>query len=255
MSWTGCRSWSASAMTGCCTGTRRRGSRQPARPRIHGAREGGRFECKDRATWGAPDRELSLDDDRYGHVSVKSWGGLHPKLFCRGRFAGFKTPPVIRCHLIRVTVTRLPNGRKAPRPLWLWWAGPGVPDLDLIWRAYLHRFRYRAHLAVRQDPARLGQSPPPPPGAGLPLDLADHLPPSPSSASPAPSPKTTASAGNAAARRESSAPAGSAGISLASAALAGTPARPPKPSRSGPGRPKGRASTPATRYPVLKKAA
>lgn len=30
------------------------------------------------------------------------------------------------------------------------------------------------------------------------------------------------------------------------AALAGTPARPPKPSKAGPGRPKGRTSTPAT---------
>ena len=47
---------------------------------------------------------------------------------------------MIRCHLIRVTVTRLPNGRAVPGPLWLWWAGPGSPDLDLCWRAYLHRF-------------------------------------------------------------------------------------------------------------------
>lgn len=39
------------------------------------------------------------------------------------------------------------------------------------------------------------------------------------------------------------------------AALAGTPASPPKPSRAGPGRPKGRRSTQAPRYDVLKKAA
>src|SRR5260370_36916060 len=38
-------------------------------------------------------------------------------------------------------------------------------------------------------------------------------------------------------------------------ALAGTPASPPKPSKAGPGRPKGRTSTPATRTPVRKKAA
>ena len=73
-------------------------------------------------------------------VSVMSWSGLHPKLFCRGRFAGFARPPVIKCHLIRVTVTRLPNGRAVPGPLWLWWNGPGSPDLDLCWRSYLHRF-------------------------------------------------------------------------------------------------------------------
>jgi hypothetical protein len=109
------------------------------RPRIHGSGTD-RLECKDPATWGTPDQELELDDERYGQVSVKSWGGLHPKLFCRGRFAGFAKPPVVKCHLIRVTVTRLPNGRRVPGPLWLWWAGPGTPDLDLIWRAYLHRF-------------------------------------------------------------------------------------------------------------------
>ncbi len=39
------------------------------------------------------------------------------------------------------------------------------------------------------------------------------------------------------------------------AALAGTPARPPKNTRPGPGRPKGRTSTPATRYDVITKAA
>ena len=110
---------------------------RPGRNRLHGL---DRFECRDPATWGAPGQELSLADEKYGQVSVMSWSGLHPKLFCRGRFAGFARPPVIRCHIVRVTVTRLPNGRKVPGPLWLWWAGPGEPDLDLIWRAYLHRF-------------------------------------------------------------------------------------------------------------------
>jgi len=26
------------------------------------------------------------------------------------------------------------------KTLWLWWAGPGTPDLDVCWRAYIHRF-------------------------------------------------------------------------------------------------------------------
>jgi hypothetical protein len=39
------------------------------------------------------------------------------------------------------------------------------------------------------------------------------------------------------------------------AALAGTPASPPKPSKAGPGRPKGRRSTPAPRHNVIKNAA
>lgn len=95
------------------------------RPRIHGSGTD-RFECKDPATWGTPAAGLALDGGQYGHVTVQCWDGLHPKLFCRGRFAGFAKPPVIRFfRLIRVTVTRLPNGRKVPGPLWLWWNGPG----------------------------------------------------------------------------------------------------------------------------------
>jgi hypothetical protein len=24
--------------------------------------------------------------------------------------------------------------------LWLWWQGPGTPDLEVLWRAYVRRF-------------------------------------------------------------------------------------------------------------------
>lgn len=223
------------------------------RPRIHGSGTD-RFECKDRATWGAADRELSLHDDKYGHVSVKSWEGLHPKLFCRGRFAGLARPPVIKCHLIRVTVTRLPNGRKAPGPLWLWWAGPGMPDLDLIWRAYLHRFdiehtyRFAKH-ALGWDKAALRE-----PGqvsrwtwliicAITQLRVARPLAEDHRQRWERRRKQGKLSPGRV--RRDFH----------RLAALAGTPASAPKPSRAGPGRPKGRTSTPATRHPVLKKAA
>jgi hypothetical protein len=110
---------------------------RPGRPRRHSA---DRFCCTDPASWGEPDQTHIGQDDRHGHIVVMSWGGLHPKLFRRGRFADFGTPPIIKGHLLRVTVERLPNGRAAPGPLWLWWAGPGLPDLVLCARAYLHRF-------------------------------------------------------------------------------------------------------------------
>jgi len=224
---------------------------RPGRPRKHG---NDRFECKNPATWGDPDQELSRHDERYGQVSVMSWGGLHPKLACRGRFAGFAGPPVIKCHLIRVTVERLPNGRKVPGPLWLWWAGPGMPDPDLIWRAYLHRFDvehgYRfAKTALGWDKATLRE-----PDqvsrwtwlilCGLTqLRLArpiaeDHRQRWERRRKPG-----TLTPGRV--RRDFG----------RLAALAGTPASPPKPSRAGPGRPKGRTSTPAPRHPVLKRAA
>jgi len=224
---------------------------QPGRPRRHG---NARFECKNPATWGAPDQELALHDEKYGQVTVMSWGALHPKLACRGRFADFGKPPVIRCHLIRVTVQKLPNGRKVPGPLWLWWAGPGMPDLDLIWRAYLHRFdiehtyRFARH-ALGWDKTALRE-----PGqvsrwtwliiaALTQLRLARPI------------------AGDHRHRWERRRKPGLLTPGRVRrdfhrlAALAGTPASPPKPSKAGPGRPKGRKSTPAPRHPVQKKAA
>src|SRR5450756_2209112 len=103
-------------------------------------------------------QELSLHDDQYGQVSVKSWDGLHPRLICRGRFEGFAKPPVIKCHLVRVTVTRLPNGRKAPGPLWLWWAGPGVNGPGPHLARLPAPLRHRAHVPLPETAARLDPS-------------------------------------------------------------------------------------------------
>ena len=42
---------------------------------------------------------------------------------------------------MEVTSTPRPAS-KAGKMLWLWWSGPPgtTPDLDLCWRAYVHRF-------------------------------------------------------------------------------------------------------------------
>ena len=152
------------------------------RPRIHGSGSD-RFECKNPATWGPPGQELAVDDEKYGHVSVMSWDGLHPKLFCRGRFAGFSKPPVIRCHLVRVTVTRLPNGRAVPGPPQPQRAGHPGPGPDLA--GLPSPVRYRAHLPVRQARPRLGQGRAAPSRAGRPLDLAHHLRDHPAAPGPA----------------------------------------------------------------------
>ena len=50
-------------------------------------------------------------------------------------------PPIVRGTVIRVEVEHLPKPTaRALKTLWLWWSGPGEPDLDLCWRAYLRRF-------------------------------------------------------------------------------------------------------------------
>jgi len=226
---------------------------RPGRPRKHGS-GADRFECKNPATWGPPDQELSLCDDRYGQVSVMSWSGLHPKLFCRGRFAGFAEPPVIKSHIIRVTVTVLPNGRKVPGPLWLWWAGPGTPDLDLIWRAYLHRFDIEHTFrlakttlgwdkAALRDPAQVSR------WTWLIIAAITQL------RLARPVAEDHRQRWERRRKRGKLTPGRVRRDFHRLIALTGTPANPPKPSKAGPGRPKGRTSPPATRYPVIKKAA
>jgi hypothetical protein len=187
------------------------GPRRPGRPRRHST---DRFECADPGTWAEPDQAMIREDDRYGLITVMSWGGLHPKLACRGHFQAMPRPPVITCHLIRITVEKLPNGRAVPGPLWLWWAGPGQPDLDLCARGYLHRFdmehtwRFaKTALGWPGQPCASRSSSPAGPGSSSPR--------SPSCGWPAPWPKTTACPGSAAASPGGSPPAASAGISPA----------------------------------------
>jgi hypothetical protein len=116
------------------------GARPPGqlgRPRRHGAR----FLCTDPASWPVPDQTLQARDEQYGRVQVAAWRGLHPKLAGRGRWADCPTPPIVAGTVIRVQVEHLPGPRgRAVKTLWLWWAGPGTPDLDLCWRAYIRRF-------------------------------------------------------------------------------------------------------------------
>jgi len=223
------------------------------RPRKHGNGTD-RFECKNPATWDQPGHELTVDDPRYGQVSVMSWSGLHPKLFCRGRFEGFARPPVIKCHLIRVTVQRLPNRRAVPGPLWLWWAGPGAPDLDLCWRAYLHRFdiehtyRFAKH-ALGWDTAALRHPEQVSRWTWLIICALTQLRLARTLATDYPRKWERR-------RKPGRLTPGRVRRDFARLILAaGTPASPPKPTRAGPGRPKGRTSTPAPRHPVLKKAA
>ena len=105
------------------------------RPRRHGRR----FALSDPQT-PEPDACLTTSDDRYGTVRVCAWSGLHPKLSARGRWAGQGGPPIVAGWVIRVEVEHLPRPRGALKVLWCWWSGPGTPDLDVCWRAYLRRF-------------------------------------------------------------------------------------------------------------------
>ena len=151
-------------------------------------------------------------------------------------------------------VTHLPRPTREPRMLWLWWHGPGKPNLELLWRAYVRRFElehtfrflkqsmgwttprvrhpqqadlwtWLVLLAFTQ--LRLAR----PCVADLRLPWERHY--APGRLRPL------------RVRR---------GV-LALLLELGTPAKPPKPCGRSPGRPKGSRSGRARRYPALKKAA
>ena len=220
------------------------------RPRRHGAK----FVCADPATWWAPSDELAVEDGRYGGVRVRAWAGLHPKQQNHAARGSRKTRPVVRGTLVLVEVGRLPRPTQPPKQLWLWWAGPGAPDLDVLWRAYVHRFdlehtlrfakqtllwtaprvrhpeqadRWTWLVIVAYTTLRLAKA--------LVHDrrLPWERPRPPSRLTPY-------------------------RVRRAVSALlptVGTPASPPKPCGRSPGRPKGRRSGPAPRQPTIKKAA
>jgi hypothetical protein len=110
------------------------------RPRRHGPK----MKCNDPSTWPEPSAEHHCEDAGYGTVRVRAWAELHPKVHNHaGR--GTRGPlPIVVGTLVLVEVERLPRGerRREPRVLWLWWHGleETTPDLDLLWRSYVRRF-------------------------------------------------------------------------------------------------------------------
>jgi hypothetical protein len=106
------------------------------RPRRHGAK----LATSNPATWPAPTTSHVEDDDQYGRVHVQAWAGLHPKQQLHAT-SGTKRPrPIVRGTLVRLQVERVPANTRPPQVLWLWWQGPGAPDLAMLWRAYVRRF-------------------------------------------------------------------------------------------------------------------
>jgi hypothetical protein len=89
-----------------------------------------------------PDETLTLPGTLlYGTVRAGAWRPVHPLIHGdRGWFAGRENLPVLPGTLVHVTVERLPDGRDPHRAMRLWHAGPGPLSLDELWRAYLARF-------------------------------------------------------------------------------------------------------------------
>jgi DDE family transposase len=218
------------------------------RPRRHGAK----FNLADPTTWPVPTATLTTVDDQYGAVTVQAWAGLHPKQQRHPGHGSGRPRPIVRGTIIRVQVERVPARTRPPTVLWLWWAGPGQLDLDLAWRAYIRRFDLEH--TVRFCKQTLGWTTPRSrhpeqadrwtwlvlasyPQLRLARAVAgdQRLP----WERPRPQPRLSPCR----VRRA---------FPQLLCAL-GSPATTPKPSGRSPGRPKGRASGPAMRYPAIKK--
>ncbi|MQT02777.1 NF041680 family putative transposase [Streptomyces jumonjinensis] len=121
--------------------------RRPAPPRQphtmgRPPRHGGEFVFGQPATWCTPDTATVADTRLYGTATARSWDRLHPKLTHRSSWAAADGAlPVVEGTVIRLDVDHLPSGA-TPKPVWLWWSGTGATeaDTDRLWQAYLRRF-------------------------------------------------------------------------------------------------------------------
>ena len=197
-----------------------------------------------------PGETLVLPDTPlYGTVRAEAWHRVHPLIHGdRGWFAGRKDLPVLRGTLVHVTVERLPDGRDPHRAMWLWHTGPGPLSLDELWRAYLARFDIEHAFKLLKGTLGLTAAKVRTPGQAdrwVRLLMAAHAqlllarPLAGSLRRPwekQPDPARPLAPGRV--RR---------GFRNIRHEL-GTPARVAKPSRPGPGRPKGSSKGPAPRY-------
>jgi len=120
--------------------------RRPAPPRVPGTngrppRHGGEFIFGDPGSWGTPDVATTSDTRLYGQATAWAWDRLHPRLTRRAAWIDSADLPVIEGTVIRLEVDRLPSGA-IPKPVWLWWSkvDAAPADVDLMWQAFLRRF-------------------------------------------------------------------------------------------------------------------
>ena len=197
-----------------------------------------------------PDEELALPDTPlYGTVRAEAWHRVCPLIHGdRGWFAGREKLPVLPGTLVHVTVERLPGGRDPHRAMWLWHAGPGPLSTDELWRAYLARFDIEHAFKLAKGTLGLAAAKVRDPGQAdrwvriimtacaqlllarpLAADLRRPWEKQPDPSRPLTPGRVRRGFRNI--RRE-----------------LGTPARVAKPSRPGPGRPKGSSKGPAPRH-------
>lgn len=221
------------------------------RPRTHGDR----MKLSDPATWPQPDQVTLVPEKRKGRrtlpaLSVVAWHGLHPRhsevLHEQGNDPHRNTAR----RIVRGTVVLIRSANREQKPIWLFSSGPeGSFDLDRVWRAYLRRFdiehlfrflkQYLSWTLPRvRTPEQATR------WTWLVIAAYAHLVLARGSVADARLPWERAGSDSPLRVKRGFRRLGP---------ILGTPARPPKPSKAGPGRPKGSTSTPAPRHTRLRK--
>ncbi|MGH3487817.1 MAG: NF041680 family putative transposase [Actinopolymorphaceae bacterium] len=121
--------------------------RFPAPPRTPGTngrppKHGCEFRLADPATWPDASVQTTTETSRYGTATASAWDRLHPRLTHRAAWADHQGKlPIIAGTLIRLSVEYLPGDRN-PKPVWLWSSTTGTPaaEVNRIWQAFLRRF-------------------------------------------------------------------------------------------------------------------
>jgi len=228
---------------------RRKGPTPGRQPR-HGAE----FRLADLATHPTPIQESATVHDRFGQVTARCWSRLHPKLDRRGSWADHQGElPIVEGTLVHLAVEYLP-GNRDPKPLWLWHSVPDAAahDVDRLWRIFLRRFDIEHTFRFFKQTLGLTRPRLRNPeqadrwvwlilAAYTQLRLARRL--AEDLRRPWEKPLTPDQLTPGRVRR---------GYPRIHKTV-GTPASAPKATHAGPGRPKGRTSTPAPRHPVGKK--
>jgi hypothetical protein len=107
-----------------------------------GPRHGHKLVLADESTWPEPSVTTTNTTTRYGGATTVAFDRHHQRIERRGAWTGHEgQTPIIEGTLIRLTVERLPGDRN-PDPVWLWCSATGATDVEVdhYWSTYLRRF-------------------------------------------------------------------------------------------------------------------
>ncbi len=108
------------------------------RPPKHGSE----FVFGDPDTWGTEQAVTTTATRHYGTAQARAWDRLHPRLTRRAAWLDHDGDlPLLEGTVIRLAVEKLPSGG-VNRPVWLWWSRTGATsaEVDRCWQAFLRRF-------------------------------------------------------------------------------------------------------------------